>query len=72
MKKTYSLKEIDCANCAAKLERKLSKLAGVENVEINFMAQKMTLEASDEEFEEVLARAVAAVAKYEPDCRVIL
>ena len=72
MKKTITLKGLDCANCAAKLERKISKLDGVDNVEISFMGQKMILEAEDGVFDDVLSGAVAVIAKYEPDCKVIL
>jgi len=66
MKKKFSC-EIDCANCAAKVEDAIAKLDGVESVRINFMMQKFTLEAPDERFDEVLRAAVAAGKKIEPD-----
>ena len=72
MKKTFKLEDLDCANCAAKMERKISKLKGVDSVEISFMAQKMTLDADDEIFDEVVDEAVKLIAKVEPDCKVIL
>ena len=72
MKKTYRLEELDCANCAAKMERKINRIKGVESCEISFMAQKMTIEAADGVFDEVVAEAVKTVSKIEPDCRVIL
>ena len=71
MKKTYDLEELDCANCASKMERKISKLDGVKFVDVNFMAQKLTIEADDEVFESVMDNAVRLIAKVEPDCRVI-
>lgn len=71
MKKTYSLEELDCANCAAKMERKIAKIKGVESVEISFFTQKMTIEAPDEIFDETVAEAARLIAKIEPDCRVI-
>lgn len=72
MKKTFQLEDLDCANCAAKMERKISKIKGVDSVEVSFMAQKMTLEAEDAKFDEVLDQAVKTIAKVEPDCRVIV
>lgn len=72
MKKIYSLDEIDCANCAAKLEAALAKTDGVTNVNVNFFAQKLTLEAPDDRFEEVLAAVVKTTKKVEPDCNIII
>ncbi len=72
MKKTYSLEELDCANCAAKMERKIKKLKGVDSVEISFMAQKITLEAPDEIFDEAASEAAKLISKVEPDCRMII
>jgi len=71
MKKTFRLEELDCANCAAKMERKIKKLKGVDSVEISFMAQKMTIEAADEVFDEVVEEAAKLISKVEPDCRLI-
>ena len=71
MKKTYMLEDLDCANCAAKMERKIAKLDGVTSVEISFMAQKMTIEAPDDIFELVVDDAVKLISKVEPDCRVL-
>ncbi len=72
MKRIYTLDEIDCANCAAKLETALSKVDGVKNVSINFFSQKMTLEADDNEFDGVLKSVISLVKKLEPDCKVVL
>ena len=71
MKKTYKI-EVDCANCADKMECAAGKVAGVESVTVNFMAQKMILEAEDDKFAEVLELAKKAVAKIEPDCTILL
>ena len=46
MKKTYKI-EVDCANCAAKIENAINKLEGVEKAAVNFLTQKLTLEAAD-------------------------
>lgn len=72
MKKSFKLEDLDCANCAAKMEAAVRKLDGVKSVSVSFMAQKLTLEAEDERFEEVLKAAVKCIARVEPDCRVIL
>ncbi len=72
MKKTFKLEDLDCANCAAKMETAIRKLDGVKNATVSYMAQKLTLEAEDERFDEVLKAAVKCIARVEPDCRVIL
>ena len=69
MKKSFKLDEIDCANCARELQDELTQLEGVS---VNFMTQKLTLEAEDNEFEEVLDRVVEFTAEAEPDCEIIL
>lgn len=72
MKKTFKLEDLDCANCAAKMEAAIKKLDGVQNASVSFMTQKMTIEAEDDRFDEVVKAAVKCIAKVEPDCRVIL
>ena len=71
MKKVFKLQDLDCANCAAKMENAISKLPGVQKVSINFMTQKMTLEAEEADFERILDEADRAIRKVEPDCRLI-
>ena len=71
MRKSFRLDEIDCANCARKLQDELAKLDGVDAVSVNFMTQKLTLSAADERFDEVLDRVVALVAHVEPDCEIV-
>ena len=72
MKKTFTLEDLDCANCAAKMEAAINKLEGVKKATVSFMTQKMTIEAEDDRFDEVVQAAVKCIAKVEPDCRVIL
>ena len=69
MKKSYKC-EVDCANCAAKMEEAVSKLDGVKSARVNFMTQKFTLEADDERYEEILKAAIKACKKVEPDCEI--
>lgn len=72
MKKVYRMEDLDCANCAMKIERAISELPGVKSAKVSFMAQKLTIEAEDENFDELMAQVVALVRKLEPDCRVIV
>ncbi len=72
MKKTFKMEELDCAHCAAKMEDAIRKIKGVQNVTINFMAQKLILEAEDDLFDDVLRQAVKACKKVEPDCTIVL
>ena len=71
MRKSLKLDEIDCANCARKLQDELATLDGVDAVSVNFMTQKLTLTAADERFDEVLDRVVALTARIEPDCEIV-
>ena len=72
MKKTYMLEDLDCANCAAKMEEAVKKIDGVKFASVNFLAQKMTLEADDEAFDEILKKAIKTIKRVEPDCRVVV
>ncbi|RKM62636.1 MULTISPECIES: cation transporter [unclassified Butyrivibrio] len=69
MKKTFKC-EVDCANCAAKMEDAVKKVEGVINARVNFMTQKFSLEANDDVFDSVFEKAVAACKKVEPDCEI--
>lgn len=71
MKKVFKLEELDCAHCAAKMQDAIAKIDGVTSVSINFLMQKMTLEADDAVFEDVLKKAQKAIKKVEPDCRIV-
>ena len=72
MKKRFKLDEIDCANCARKLEDAIKNVDGVKSASVNFMTQKLTLEADDGEFDDVLNRVVKLAADVEPDCEIIV
>ena len=69
MKKTFKC-EVDCANCAAKMEDAVKKIEGVVSARVNFMTQKFTLEAADDVFDSVFDAAVKACKKVEPDCEI--
>ncbi|MDE7405282.1 MAG: heavy-metal-associated domain-containing protein [Clostridiales bacterium] len=72
MKKVYKLEDLDCANCAAKMERAIAKIDGVTYASISFMSQKLTIEADDARFDAIMKEAVKICKKVEPDCRIIL
>ncbi len=69
MKKSFKC-EVDCANCAAKMEDAIKKIDGVLNARVNFMTQKLTLEAEDDIFDKILDESIKACKKVEPDCEI--
>ena len=71
MKKTFKI-EVDCANCAAKMEQAVQKLPGVESATVSFMTQKMVVEGPDEGFDALMQQVVRACRKIEPDCEIYL
>ena len=72
MKKTFQMIDLDCANCAAKMERAIQKIDGVTSATVSFMTQKLTLEADDTHFEQIVKEAVKACKKVEPDCEIVV
>lgn len=72
MKKKFKLIDLDCANCAAKMEDAIKKIDGVKDASVSFMTQKMMIEADDDVFDQVVEEAVRVIAKVEPDCQVVL
>jgi copper chaperone CopZ len=70
MKKTYNLIDLDCANCAAKMEAAIKKIDGVTDATVSYMTQKLTLEAPDDVFDKVLKQAIKAIRRVEPDCEI--
>ena len=72
MKKKFKLEDLDCANCAAKMEDAIKKIGGVTDANVSFMAQKMTIEAEDDRFDEIMKEVAAVCAKVEPDCKILM
>ena len=70
MKKKFKLTDLDCANCAAKMEEAIKKLPNVTSASVNFLQQKFTLEAPDDKFDEALKAAVKICRDVEPDCTI--
>ena len=71
MKKKFNLQDLDCANCAAKMEEALKKIDGVNDASVNFMSQKMMVDAADDRFEAIMDEVVKVCAKVEPDCVIL-
>lgn len=72
MRKTFKLEDLDCALCAAKMEKAIKEIDGVTDASVSFMAQKLVIEAPDEVFDAVLKKAVKACGRVEPDCVIII
>lgn len=72
MKKVFRLENLDCAHCAAKMERSIGKIEGVKSAGIDFFGARLTLEAEEADMERVTELAAKACRKIEPDCRICL
>ena len=71
MRKVFKMEDLECANCAAKMQDALAKIDGVNSVNISFMTQKLTLDAEDERFDAILDAAQKAISKFEKDCVIV-
>lgn len=72
MKKKFAMEDLDCANCAAKMEDAIKKIEGVHDATVSFMAQKLTIDADEDRFQEIMQEVVKACKKVEPDTRILL
>lgn len=72
MKKKFKLEDLDCANCAAKMEEGIKKIPGVSDAVVSFMAQKMTIDAEEDNFDAIMEEVVRVCAKIEPDCKILM
>ena len=72
MKKKYKLQDLDCANCAAKMEDAIKKSPGVNDANVSFMMQKMSVDAEDDKFDAIMEEVVRVCAKVEPDCKILM
>ncbi len=71
MKKIFRLEDLDCANCAAKMERAIQKIGGVNEANVSFMGQRLSIDADESRFEEIMDEVVRVCRKVEPDCKII-
>ena len=72
MKKQFKMIDLDCANCAAKMETAIQKIDGVQDATVSFLSQKLTLEASEDRFDTIMKEVVSICRKIEPDCTIVL
>ncbi len=71
MEKIYIVKDLDCAHCAEKMERAIEKIKGVESASINFMTQKLIIEAEADKFETITEEASKACKKIEKQVELV-
>ena len=71
MRKIFKLQDLDCANCAAKMEAAINKIDGVEKATMSFMTQKLTIVADDARFDAIMDEVERACAKVEPDMEIL-
>lgn len=72
MKKKFKLEDLDCANCAAKMEAAINKIEGVEKATVSFMTQRLVIEADETRFDDIMNQVVAVCRKVEPDCTILM
>ena len=72
MKKKFKMQDLDCANCAAKMEEAIKKIEGVQDATVSFMMQKLTIEADEDRMDEIMEQVVSVCKKVEPDCKILL
>lgn len=70
MKYNFKIKGIDCANCAAELERSLNKVEGVNEAVISFMSERLVIDCDESSKEEVMKKVQKVIKKEEPDCTI--
>lgn len=71
MKKIFEVEDLDCAHCAAKIEKAVSQIEGVNEVTVSFLTQKITLDAQDDKFDAVVKEMVKIAKKTEPDMEIL-
>ncbi len=71
MRKVFKLENLDCANCAAKMEEAIKKINGVQNASMRFMTQKLVIEADEANMDAILDEAVKVCKKIEPDMTIL-
>lgn len=71
MKKILKMNDLDCAHCADRMEQAISKIEGVNSVSVNFMAQKMVIDADDGRFDEIMSKAQKEVKKVDSNCSIV-
>ena len=70
MKKKFKMIDLDCANCAAKMEDAIKKIDGVNDATVSFMMLKLTIDADEARFDEIMKEVAQVCKKVEPDCKI--
>lgn len=71
MKKRFKLENLDCANCAARIEERVQAIPSVEEASVSFMLQRLTVVAPGERMEAVVSEIRRVVEEVEPDCELV-
>ena len=72
MKKVFKVKKLECAHCAAKMQKEIEKLDGVNSASVSFLTQKFVLDVADEKYDEIILSSRKIIKKIEPDCEIVL
>ena len=72
MRKVFKLEDLDCANCAAKMEDAINKIPEVNKATVNFMTQKLTIDIDNANFDVTMKLVQKTMKKVEPDCTIIM
>ena len=72
MKKRYKMIDLDCANCAAKMEDAIRKIDGVNEVSVSFLSQKLTIDADESRLDDIMEQVIKICKRVEPDCTIVL
>ena len=71
MRKVFKLEDLDCANCAAKMEDAIKKISGVNNASMSFMTQKLVVDCDLENLDAIMDEAEKICKKIEPDMTIL-
>ena len=72
MRKSFQLEDLECANCAAKMEREISAFPEVSKCTVTFMTSRMSITVDDDaDLDAVLDKAQKVISSYERNCRIV-
>lgn len=71
MKKKFNVTDVDCADCARQMEEAINKIDGVTNAKLNFLTEKLTIEADDSEFNNIIDLAEAEMKKIDQGATIV-
>ena len=71
MKKTFILENLDCVNCANKIENAIKKIEGVEYASVSFMTQCLIIEANENYIDAIIKKINKVIKHIDPQCRIV-